>query len=154
LCINNLQVTGGPTILETAIPSVQKIATQFLRNLKVDLRLNIKVANAIKTADDHQILEFSDGENLLTDLYISTIGIKPNSLYIAEKYLNNNGFVIVDDFLKVKGVDKVWAIGDVSDREPPTFMCASNQAAYAAKALGLSLGNKTPLPYKDGVRGM
>lgn len=110
--------------------------------------------NTVKTSDNQQILEFSDGEKLLIDLYIPTIGVKPNSSYIPEKHLNNNAFVIVDDFLKVKGVDNVWAIGDVSDREPPVFMAASNQATYAAKSLGLILSKKTPLAYKDGIRGM
>lgn len=116
VCGSDLQVTSGATVLETVIPSVQKIALQYLHNLNVNVKLNTKVVNASKTSDAKQILELSDVEKLSADLYISTIGIEPNSSFVPEKYLNNKGFVFVNSFLKVNGVENVWAIGDVSDR--------------------------------------
>jgi len=148
-----LQIGSGPTILEAAIPSVQKTATQLLQNLKVNTRLKTKVLSSVKAADGRQIIELSGGEKLIADLYIPTFGVTPNSSYIPEKFLNNNGFVIVDDYLKVKGVENVWAIGDISDNEPPQFLFADKQAAHLAKNINLILGSKAPLPYKGGTRG-
>jgi len=148
------QLASGPTILEAAIPSVQKTATQLLQNLHVEIKLNTKIDGSVQ-ADDRgrQTLTLSGGKTLTTDLYIPAFGVVPNSSYIPEKYLNTNGFVVVDDHLKVKGLENVWAIGDISAREPPQFLAADRQAGYLAKNILLILSNKVPLPYKDGIRG-
>ena len=115
--------------------------------------MKTKVVNSAKAPDGRQILELSGGEKLIADLYIPTFGVTPNSSYIPEKYLNNNSFVVVDDYLKVKGLENVWAIGDVSDHEPPQFLFADKQAAHLAKNIILILSSKAPLPYKGGTRG-
>ncbi|KAN0099518.1 putative apoptosis-inducing factor [Hyaloscypha variabilis] len=147
-------LASGPTILENAIPSVSKTATQLLQNLHVEIRLNTKVDGSVQAADGPQTISLSGGKTLSADVYIPTFGVIPNSSYIPNKYVNANGFVIVDDYLKVKGLEDVWAIGDVSDREPPQFMFADKQATYLAKNILLILSKKAPLPYKDGTRGM
>ncbi|KAG0650373.1 Oxidoreductase ptaL [Hyphodiscus hymeniophilus] len=148
-------ISSGATILEAAIPSVQKTAAQILQNLKVTTKLKTKVMSSTATSDGRHVLELSGGDKLTADIFIYTSGVTPNSSYIPEKYLNNNGFVIVDNFLKVKGEDNVWAIGDISDRETAQFLNAGNQATYASKSIDLFLNNKaTTAPYKDGVRGM
>ena len=90
----------------------------------------------------------------MTDLYIPTFGLIPNSSYVPAKFRNANGFVTVDEYLKVKGAENVWAIGDVSDLEPLQFMVANNQSAHLAKNIILILSKKMPLPYKLSMRGM
>jgi NADH dehydrogenase FAD-containing subunit len=147
------QLASGPTILDAAIPSVQKTATQLLQNLHVEIKLNTKIDSSVQAGDGRQTLSLSGGNTLTTDLYIPTFGVIPNSSYIPEKYLNANGFVVVDDYLKVKGLENVWAIGDISSHEPPQFLCADKQAGHLAKNILLILSNKAPLPYKDGIRG-
>ncbi|KAK9238079.1 hypothetical protein V1525DRAFT_387804 [Lipomyces kononenkoae] len=147
-------LAGGPTILETAIPSVSKNAAKLLQDLKVDIKLQTTVIGAAKTTDGRQEIILSGGDKLITDLYIPTFGVAPNSSYVPGKYLNDNGRVKVDDNLNVKGVQDVWAIGDVSDLEPPQAFLADRQSAHLAKNIILILSNKTPLPYKQGIRGM
>ncbi|KAE9364424.1 putative apoptosis-inducing factor [Stipitochalara longipes BDJ] len=147
-------LASGSTILESAIPSVSKTATQLLQNLHVEIRLNTKVDGTVQGVDGRQTISLAGGKKLNADVYIPTFGVIPNSSYIPNKYLNGNGFVIVDDYLKVKDLEDVWAIGDVSDHEPPQFMFADKQAAYLAKNILLILGKKAPLPYKDATRGM
>jgi NADH dehydrogenase FAD-containing subunit len=115
--------------------------------------LNTKVDGSVQAADGPQTISLSGGKTLSADVYIPTFGVIPNSSYIPNKYVNANGFVIVDDYLKIKGLEDVWAIGDVSDREPPQFMFADKQATYLAKNLLLILSKKASLPYKDGTRG-
>jgi NADH dehydrogenase FAD-containing subunit len=115
--------------------------------------LNTKVDGSVQAADGPQTISLSGGKTLSADVYIPTFGVIPNSSYIPNKYVNANGFVIVDDYLKIKGLEDVWAIGDVSDREPPQFMFADKQATYLAKNVLLILSKKATLPYKDGTRG-
>jgi NADH dehydrogenase FAD-containing subunit len=132
---------------------VSKTATQLLQNLHVEIRFNTKVDSSTQAADGGQTITLAGGKTISADVYIPTFGVVPNSSYIPEKYLNAARFVVVDDFLGVKGLEDVWAIGDVSDREPPQFMFADKQAAYLAKNILLILSKKAPLPYKDATRG-
>lgn len=100
-------------------------------------------------------LSLSDGTKLITDLYIPTFGVIPNSSYIPDKYLNTNGFVKVDEYFQVKGLENqhVWAIGDISDLEPPQLMRAESQSNHLARNIGLIFNDKAALPYKEGTRG-
>jgi NADH dehydrogenase FAD-containing subunit len=92
---------------------------------------------------------------LTADVYIPTFGLVPNSSYIPEKYLNTSGFVKVDEYFQVKGLEKqhVWAIGDISDLEFPQVLPADRQSTHLAKNIALILNNKAPVPYKEGTRG-
>lgn len=145
-------------MLETAIPSVSKTALGMLRDLNVDVKLQTKVNRSSRTKREgpNQIeVSLSNGTTLSADLYIPTSGIVPNSSYIPDKHLNANGFVKVDEYFRVKGLENqhVWAIGDVSDLESPQLMVADRQSGHLAKNMGLILNNKAPLPYKEGMRG-
>jgi NADH dehydrogenase FAD-containing subunit len=101
-----------------------------------------------------QELTLSGGDKLITDMYIPTFGLIPNSSYVPAKFLNANGSVTVDGYLKVKGAGAVWAIGDVSDVEPSQFISCDRQSAYLAKNITFILSNKTPLPYKVATSRM
>lgn len=145
-------------MLETAIPSVSNTALGMLRDLNVDVKLQTKVSRSSRTKREgagQLEIYLSDGNVLSADLYIPTSGIVPNSSYIPDKYLNANGFVKVDEYFQVKGLENqhVWAIGDISDLESPQFLCADRQSGHLAKNIGLILNNKAPLPYKEGMRG-
>lgn len=130
----------------------------MLRDLNVEVKLQTKVnrSSRIKREGPNQIeISLSDGTTLSTDLYIPTSGIVPNSSYIPDKYLNANGFVKVDEYFQVKGLENqhVWAIGDVSDLESPQLLVADRQSGHLAKNIGLILNNNAPLLYKGGMRG-
>ena len=101
-----------------------------------------------------QELTLSGGDKLIADMYIPTFGLTPNSSYIPAKFLNANGSVTVDEYLKVKGARDVWAIGDVSDVEPSQFISCDRQSVYLAKNITLVLSDKTPLPYKVATSRM
>jgi NADH dehydrogenase FAD-containing subunit len=130
----------------------------MLRGLNVDVQLQTKVNRSSRTKREgpNQIeISLSDGTTLSADLYIPTSGIVPNSSYIPDKHLNANGFVKVDEYFQVKGLENqhVWAIGDVSDLESPQLLVADRQSGHLAKNIGLLLNNRAALPYKEGMRG-
>jgi len=92
-----------------------------LQNLKVDIQLSQKVIGSTPLPNHRTEVSLSSGEKLITDLYIPTTGLVPNSSYIPTKHLNAEGFVVVDEYFAVKGAEDVYAIGDVCNVEPLQF---------------------------------
>lgn len=96
--------------------------------------------------DGRQELLLSSGEKLVTDLAIPTFGLVPNSSYVPKKFLNTNGYVVVDEHLKVKNAESVWAIGDISDTEFSQFLSCDRQSTHVAKAISFILRDDKILP--------
>jgi len=125
-----------------------------LANLEVDVKLNTKAVGSVQLPDGRKELTLSSGDKLTTDMYVSTFGLIPNSTYIPASYLNANGSVMVDEFLRVKGARDVWAIGDVSDVESWQFITCDRQSTHLAKNMISLMNNKPPLPYKVAASRM
>jgi apoptosis-inducing factor 2 len=122
--------------------------TRELQNLKVNLKLKTKVKTSAQLPNGQYELTLSSGEKLVTDMYIPTFGLMPNSSYFPSEFLDAKGYVIVDSYLQVLGAKDVWAIGDVSACEWSQLIPADKQSAHLAKNIVLLLNNKQPLPYK------
>ncbi|KAJ8066606.1 hypothetical protein OCU04_005653 [Sclerotinia nivalis] len=147
-------IASGPTILGGTPASVSKTATKQLQNLHVDIMVSTKVSGSAKTPDGKYEITLSNGEKITTDLYIPTMGLVPNSSFIPEKYLNPAGFAIVDDFLRLKGTEDVWVVGDVSAVERPQYVNTDKQSVHVAKNIGLGFKNSEPLSYKVAEKNM
>ena len=104
--------------------------------------------------DGRTELTLSDGQKIVTDLYIPTTGLTPNSSYVPQNLLNANGFVVVDEFLRVKGAADVWAVGDVSSAQRPQYINTQKQAAHVAKNIGLLMKGKELVRYSTDGGGM
>jgi apoptosis-inducing factor 2 len=104
--------------------------------------------------DGRQELTLSGGDKLVVDMYIPTFGVQPNSSYVPTKFLDTNGFVKVDEYLSVKGTEGIFAIGDISNAEPPQFWFVEKQSTYIAKNVILTLSGKPPIPYNVATSGM
>lgn len=123
-------------------------ALKHLQSLGVAVKLSTKVGNPTHLPTGQQELVLPDGEKLVFDMYVPTFGIVPNSSWIPSKFLDPRGFVMVDEHLGVKGAQDVFAIGDVSNLEPPQFVVGNNQTIHAAKNLVLIITGKPMVPYK------
>ncbi|RFU35494.1 hypothetical protein B7463_g854, partial [Scytalidium lignicola] len=134
-------------ILPQSPKFVSRISTASLLNLHVSIKYLTRVVSS-KASDGGHILTLSNGEHLKADMYIPTFGLTPNSTYIPSKFLNDNGFVEVDEYLRVKGLKDVWAIGDVSAMEAKQYLPSRAQAFYLSKTFASILRNKLPTPYK------
>jgi len=145
----------------------------------VKLLKDTKITNTSTSSTGQTELTLSNGEKMTVDLYLPTIGLIPNTEYVPKKLLNEKGDVMVDQFLQVKGVEGVWAAGDIVDCQPGQFvytgLCLSSfesfhssplfsmerrktmlirertekQAAAVAKNLDLVLKGKQPVAYKS-----
>ncbi len=101
-----------------------------------------KITNTETSATGKTELTLSNGEKKTVDLYLPTIGVVPNTEYIPKNLLNEKGDVLVDQFLKVKNAQDVWAAGDVVDCQPSQFVyagsCHAPLSSHAARAVPVS----------------
>lgn len=125
-----------------------------LQKLNVDVRASTSIDTITDLPDGRQELTTSKGEKVVVDLCIPTYGVQPNSSYVPAQFLDANGFVKVDEYLAVKNTNGIFAIGDVSDAEPPQFWFVDKQSIHMAKNMVRILSWKTPVPYKVSATGM
>ncbi|KAG0646247.1 Pestheic acid biosynthesis cluster L [Hyphodiscus hymeniophilus] len=135
-------ISSGPVILEGTPSGVTNAATNKLREFKVNLKLSTKINGEAKLPDGRTELSLSDGSKLITDLYLSTTGVIPNSSYVPNNLLNANGYVVVDEYLRAKGTSDVWAVGDISSVQRPQFVHLDKQSALVTKNIGLLMQGK------------
>ena len=102
--------------------------------------------------DGQTELTLSDGQKIVTDLYLPTVGIIPNSSYVPQNLLNGNGFVLVDPFLRVKGTTDIWAVGDISSVQRPQYLHTEKQSVHVTKNIGLLMKGKELARYSTDKR--
>jgi apoptosis-inducing factor 2 len=74
------------------------------------------------------------------DLVIQSFGMKPNSSFIDKKYLDDRGYIPVDKYLQISGLQNAFVLGDINTADTvKTLVNGKAQAAVLAKNLQ---GNK------------
>ncbi|RDL35791.1 FAD protein [Venustampulla echinocandica] len=145
-------ITSGKSVLADLPASVVKVATNELQNLGVKIVAETKVQGSVTKPDGKTELTLSTGEKLVTDLYLPTVGVIPNTEYVPSKLLNDHGDVVVDEYLHAKNTSNIWAAGDVVDIQPSQMKYATDQSKALSKNLDLVLKGKAPEIYKfDGA---
>lgn len=144
-------ITAAPELAHDNLPiNVSKFAEKELHKLKVKVVKGTRITDSKPTSNGKTELTLSNGETKTVDLYLPITGNLPNTEYVPKSLLDDKGYVIVDDYLRVKGVENIWAVGDVSSLEPSQFVYVVKQVPALAKNLDLVLKNKKPVPYKSG----
>jgi NADH:ubiquinone reductase (H+-translocating) len=140
---------------DRVLPEIdQALADYALRELRgrgIDIRLGTTLEEV--TADRARL---SSGETLPTKTVVWTAGVAPNpSLRDLSVPLDERGRVPVDDHLRVRGMDGVWAIGDCAAAPdprggiaPPTAQHAVRQGPVAARNIAAELGIGSPEPFE------
>ena len=122
-------------------------ALRELRGRGIDIRLGTTLEEV--TASSARL---STGETLPTRTVVWTAGVAPHpSLRKLGVPLDESGRVPVDEYLRVQGMDGVWAIGDAAavpdpggGTNPPTAQHAVRQGPVAARNIAAQLGIGTP----------
>lgn len=130
-------------ILGTVPKSLSTHAERELRGRGIDVRLNTRLDSI-----EHGVARLSDGTAFSTETLVWVTGTKPNRI-VADVGLptDDRGRVIVDDRLRVEGLDGVWSAGDcaaVPDRVtgglcPPSAQYAVREARSLAFNLAATL---------------
>lgn len=145
IALDDLQITiveGADRLLRTMSDDASKEVTQYLGDLMVNIRLN-KIMKEF--ADDY--ITFADGEKLFAGMLIWTAGVTGVSFDLQGADIARapgNRFE-VDGMSRVKGLDDVYALGDIAymanERYPKGHPQLAQVAIQQAKLLADNLNN-------------
>lgn len=94
--------------------SMGRDAEAKLKSFGVKTIHNLKVSSATQQGNGKTLIKFGDGTERTVDLYIDATGDRPVTGFLPKEWLNNGGFVLVDEpTLRVTGAADVYAIGSV-----------------------------------------
>jgi len=142
-------VDAAPTILPEIPPKLGDYAAEELAGRGVEIVVGTTLASA---AADR--VELSDGQVIPTRTLVWTAGVRPSPLLRELGLpLDERGRVEVDELLRVRGHEHVWALGDCARvpntrsplPDPPTCQHALRQARRLAKNLQ---GEREPYGYR------
>ncbi len=149
-------VEASDRVLPEIDAELADYALRELRGRGIDIRLGTTLEEV--SADSARI---ATGETLPTRTVVWTAGVAPHpSLRQLSLPLDERGRVPVDDHLRVKGMDAVWAIGDCAAAPdprgglcPPTAQHAVRQGPVAARniAAELGIGEAHPFEYRGNA---
>jgi NADH dehydrogenase len=139
-------VEMGPRVLPASAPEVSALAHRSLQHAGVTVRLNAGVAAV--TAEGFQL---ADGDMIPCELKVWASGVvgRPLAEQLPGLTIAKGRRIACDGFLRCKGVDNIYALGDcaeVIDAKtgrplPPTAQVAHQQASFLADRLsGRKLG--------------
>ena len=143
-----------------------RIGSVFRKNLEkngVSFKMGASVDKATPSSSDPSAVgavHLKDGTVLEADLVVLGVGVGPATEYLRSSNipLEKDGSIVTDESFAVKGVDGVYAIGDIArypyygpgaDKDGSTFVRIEhwNVAQNAGRAVGLALakpGNVAP----------
>ena len=146
-------VDAASRILPEIPTRLGEYAAEQLRRRGVDIR----VSTTLTEVEAHAAT-LSDGERIPTATVVWTAGVRANpALATLGLPLDDRGRVEVDELLRVRGHENVWALGDGArvpnlatpdHPDPPTSQHALRQARRLARNLG-----GVPKPYRYRMLG-
>ena len=134
-------------------------ATRELRGRGIDIRLGTRLESV-----DPDAVTLSTGERIPSRTVVWTTGVVPHpSLTQLSVPLNDHARVVVDRYMRVEGMDGVWAIGDcaavpdpsaaLAKPSPPTAQHAIRQGRAVARNVAAELGIGKAMPFTYRNRG-
>jgi len=149
-------VEASDRVLPEIDPQLADYALRELRGRGIDIRLGTTLAEV--SVDSARL---SSGEALPTRTVVWTAGVTAHpSLRALNVPLDERGRVPVEEHLRVRGMDAVWAIGDCAAAPdprggvcPPTAQHAVRQGPVAAGniAAELGIGSAQPFVYRSNA---
>ncbi|HEX3241037.1 MAG TPA: NAD(P)/FAD-dependent oxidoreductase [Solirubrobacterales bacterium] len=144
-------VEAADRVLPEIDLQLAEYALRELRGRGIDIRLSTTLDEV--GAD---FARLSGGETLPTRTVVWTAGVAPQPILRELSLpLDERGRVPVDQFLRVEGLDSVWAIGDCAAAPdprggtcPPTAQHAVRQGPVAARNIAAELGIGSPAPFE------
>ncbi|KAK2001790.1 FAD/NAD(P)-binding domain-containing protein [Colletotrichum falcatum] len=134
------EILAGDTI-------AKGVESEIVR-LGVQVKKNARVKSSRSLPDGRTEVTLANSEVITTDLYMPTMGLVPNTEYLDSSLLNERHYVNVDECMRVKGVDNIWACGDIITSSRAGFMLTDKQAAGVVKNIELAIKGKDQLAVK------
>ncbi|CUM68439.1 uncharacterized protein PRCAT00006162001 [Priceomyces carsonii] len=86
-------------------------ALKLLQSCNVEV-VNTKISSYEKDKNGY-VAKLSDGSSEKFDLIIPASGLKPNSQFIDDEFLDSQGYLLTDEHFRVKKYHNVLALGDI-----------------------------------------
>ena len=149
-------VQSGDTILKTMSPNASKKAEDFLEKLGVNVWKNVRV-----TSYDGTTVTTDSDLTFESETVVWAAGVKGAAIkgLDAEQFVSRGNRILVNEFNQVKGIDNIFAIGDVAQMESETTPHGHPMMAQPAIQQGKLLGDNIlkllenkpmkPFVYKD-----
>lgn len=97
-------------ILKRMHPSMSSIATKKIQEMGVELKTNATVTGYDSVNGE---VSLSSGGVIVAEMYIPCHAATVNSSFMSDENLDDKKFIKVDEYLKVVGMENVFALGDV-----------------------------------------
>lgn len=144
-------VEATDRVLHETDPDLADYAVRELRGRGIDIRIGTMLESVGPDS-----ARLSTGEELPTTTVVWTAGVAPQPiLRELDLPLDEKGRIPVDEHLRVRGLDSVWAIGDCAAAPspegglyPPTAQHAVRQGPTAARNIAAELGVGTAKPFR------
>lgn len=144
-------VEAAGRVLPEIDAELAEYALRELRGRGIDIRLETTLEEVGPTS-----ARLSNGETLPTKTVVWTAGVSPAPILKELNLpLDERGRVPVDEFLRVRGLDSVWAIGDcaavpdpLGGIAPPTAQHAVRQGPVVGRNIAAELGVGSPRPFE------
>ncbi|KAL8382830.1 hypothetical protein RB595_006553 [Gaeumannomyces hyphopodioides] len=147
LVTGDKQLLGGDSVAGSAASELAKLGVKVRTEARVASVRQLEGEGEGAVGKTEVALEGA-AEPILTDLYLPTMGLVPNSEFVDARHLDDKKCVVVDAFYAVKDAEGVWAAGDVVSKPRAGFMITQKQAAGLAKNLVAALDGKAPAAVK------
>ncbi|GAD96470.1 predicted protein [Paecilomyces variotii No. 5] len=140
-------ISATDRVLPMLKPRASEVAEDRLKEKKVEIIKSRKVTGATRSADlSTWTVSLDNGQSLHTDLYIPTVGVIPNNSFIPQEFLDSEGWVKVDEELRVQAGNgsklPIFAAGDITDNSMRLSFKAAEQAAVVAANLRAEITGK------------
>ena len=152
--MNWILVEAADRILPETDADLAEYAMRELQGRGIEVRLGTRIEEVAEHA-----VRLSTGETLPTHTVLWTTGVAPHpSLRSLNVPLDDNGRVAVDETLRVRGLDAVWALGDCAAAPDPTGGVSPMTAQHAIRqgrtvgrnvAAALGVGRERPFTYRS-----
>lgn len=149
-------VQSGDRVLKEMSEKASKKAEQFLEELGVNVWKNLRV-----TSYDGNLAMTNTDVTFETVTLIWAAGVKGNAIkgLDAAPFVDKSNRIAVDEFSKVKGLNNVFAVGDIASMTTEAFPIGFPMMAQPAIQQGTQLGKNLvrllhgqpmkPFAYKD-----
>jgi NADH dehydrogenase len=145
----------APKILPELGEDLADYAVERLRARRIEIETGVGLGSY-----EDGVVELSDGRRIAADTLVWTAGVRPSGLARRAGFpVDEAGRLIADEYLRVPGVQDVWAAGDgasVPDRTtggvmPPTAQHGMRQGRHLAENLTAWLdgGRLEPFVYRN-----
>ncbi|OKP11149.1 Apoptosis-inducing factor 2 [Penicillium subrubescens] len=143
-------VSATERVLPMLKISGSEAAMKLLKNKNVVVRSSrkvIKTTPPVKGLGSWEIF-LDNEEKLEADLYISATGAIPNNNFVPQEFLDEKGWVKVDQELRIRGKEgqaplPIFAAGDITNNSMRLSFKAQEQAAVVAANIIADISGRT-----------